>query len=341
MNNTTRTTIWLDPSAIKESGCILRLYNMLVNGYTQGVHANDLEFGSAFHAYRNAYTNALHDSEANAIFTTNSELISFAQVKGVQAGLHYWDNTKMYVKWNKKFLTREYLEMTCNKYEQHYRTNGDEYEVVSIGEKPLVELRIPYPYYVTPEGDIEFILCGTIDKLIKHKSLGYYAISDYKTTAMWKIDDYFNSYRLSCQMIAYKLMLRKYAELYPNSLVAEISKSNLGCVIDGIFTATAGPKFERSAPIYYSEGQMREFEDGLKRIIDRLCQAIRDPSIVYREGMLNGSCEKVYGPCQYFEACCANSDDEREVIMDNKFTKRQYNPLSHGELKQSAVTNPS
>ena len=333
MSNSNRITIWLDPSATKESGCILRLYNMLVGGYTQGIHANDLEFGSAFHAYRNIYVNTLYDPAAKETFKSTSELTTIAQIKGVAAGLHYWDNTKMYVKWNKKFLDRDYLETTCNEYERHYRVNGDEYEIVSLNGKPLVELRIPYPYYVTPEGDIEFILCGTIDKLIKHRSLGYYAISDYKTTAMWKIADYFESYKLSCQMIAYKLMLRKYAELYPDSLIAEISKSNLGCVIDGIFTSSSGAKFERSAPIYYSEGQMEEFEFGLKLLIHKLVDVIRYPKHLFREGMLNGSCEKVYGPCQFAEACSASSESERQVIMDNKFTKRVYNPLSHGELK--------
>lgn len=324
--------MWLDPSAIRESGCILRLHNMLISGYRRGINGNDLEFGSAFHTYRKSYDTLTHDPKFKAKFETTDELTTFAQILAVKDGLNYWDKTDKYVKWNKKFLDRKYLENTFREYYNFYKTNGDEYEVVTIGSNPLVELRIPYPYLVTPEGDIEFILCGTVDRIVRHKSLGFYATEDYKTTSLWDKKKYFESYKLSTQMIAYKFMLKKYAELYPSSVIGQCA-SNLKCLINGVFVSPSAVTFERSEPLDYDDKKLLEFEVGLLRIIKRLIEVIRDPSKLYREGMLNGSCEKVYGACGYSDACGASNESERKLIMNEHYVKVPYAPLTHGELK--------
>ncbi len=334
---TNRTTILLDPSALKESSCILRLHNILVSGYRkEGGNFNDIEFGSAFHAYRRTFDTLSHDRDFKAKFDDSQERETFTQILAVKAGLDYWDKVPRVTKWNKKYLDRKFLENTLREYYNYYKLHGDEYEVVTIGGKPLVELRIPYPYYVTPEGDVEVILCGTIDRIIRHRSLGFYASEDYKTTALWDKSKFFTAYQLSTQMLAYKFMIREYAKLYPASVLDSVA-SNLKCVINGIFHSANGVMFERSEPYNFSDDKLAEFEIGLMRVVERLVEVVREPNKLYREGMLNSSCEKVYGACGFAEACAAESEEERRFIMNEKFVRVPYSPLSHGELKSTEL----
>lgn len=327
-----KITVWMDPSSIKEGGCILRLYNILVAGLKGGKNANDIEFGSAFHAYRKEYEVMMHNKEFVAGFGNEAKTI--AKLKGINAAVNYWQKTPMFTKYNKKFLDEKYLIQTCNGYHDHYAKMGEEYSTVTIADEPLVELRIPYPYYTTPEGDVEVILCGTVDRIVKHKTFGYYAINDYKTTSVWDKQKYFDFYRMSPQMIAYKLLVKLYAQKYPKSVIAEIDRSDVKFVIDGVFVAASGPAtFEQSAPISFNERQLKEFKEGLDLLISKLIHYIRFPENLFREGMLNGSCEKIYGACNFFNVCSASSDEEAHFALENGFQVGSYDPMSHGELK--------
>lgn len=322
-----RLTIMLDPSAIKESACILRLYRMVVLGLTHGVNSSDIEFGSAFHSYRKRYVELQFEGN----YTDNPDLLHFLAMKEAYA---YWNGTKMFVKKDKDYLNKTYLEQTCEGYQSHYAKHGTEYEIATIAGKPLLELRLSYPYYVAPEGDIEVILCGTVDKVVRHRKFGFYAIADYKTTAVWNKQKFFEGYRMSTQMVAYKYILKKMGELYPNSELSKMTEFNMPAVIDGIFHGKSKPaEFEMSEPLWYSEDMMEEFEFGLQRIVGRLVEAIRDNRKLFREGMLNAGCEKIYGACNYFNACSAPNKEEEMLIINNKFVRRPYSPLTHGELK--------
>lgn len=324
-------TVMLDPSAIKESGCILRLYRMVVEGLTQGTNSSDIEFGSAFHCYRKKYVELEFDPKCGG----DKEMIHFLAMR---EAYNYWNNTKMFVKKDKEYLDKTYLEQTCEGYTQHYLKHGNEYEVVTIAGKPLVELRLAYPYYRTPEGDVEIILCGTIDKIVRHRKFGFYATSDYKTTAVWNKPKFFEAYRMSTQMVAYKFILKKLGELYPASELSKITSGNTAALIDGIFHGPSkSAEFQMSEPLWYSEKQMSDFEYGLNRIIQHLVSVIRNRKLLFKEGMLNGSCQKIYGACDYFKACSAPSEEEEALIIDNRFTRRVYDPRNHGELQKDGA----
>lgn len=317
-----RTTILLDPSAMKESSCCLRLDRILIQGYTSAINSSDIEYGSAFHLYR------------QVMVKSTSPSADAAHIEGVIAALRYFKQTPMSVKFNKQFLTATHLRETCDAYDEHYRINGmEDWEVVRWPDgKPMVELRVPLPYYVTPEGDIEVLLLGTIDEICQHRQSGEYAIKDYKTTSVWDTKKYFAGYRLSTQLMFYKYLLQSYAKLFPTSSLAKVtSGGNIGCFIDGVFLGSNKKTgFERSEVFRFDESKMQEFEKGIKSVVEKLVYYTRNPSELYREGMLNSSCEKVYGACKFAEVCGVPDEETGKMILANEFVKRPYDPMQHG-----------
>src|SRR4051812_983967 len=198
-----KTTVILDASAFKESSCLLRLFYTAVLGYRGKINSNDIEFGSAFHLFR-------------AIFREKG-LEGLAE--GVLAATRHFDTTPMTVKKNKQYLDRTFLQKCCVEYATKYEK--DLFQVVRGDDgEALLELKFGIPYY--DDGEVEILLAGTIDEVGKFVN-GIYCISDCKTSSVWNIEDYFRSYQMSPQLIFYRWILKKYAELYPNSIFSEIN----------------------------------------------------------------------------------------------------------------------
>jgi len=311
------TTILLDASAMRESSCILRLYHKVVQGYTKIVQPNDLVFGSAFHCF------------AKVKDETGDEMTALAEA------VSYYRKTPKYIKPKKEYLDENYLTSTCLSLSSAF--TPDIYDIVRFDNgKPFVEQRIAYPYYVTPERDIEVVLCGTLDKLMFNRVAGFYVISDYKTTSLWNSQQYFEIYSLSTQLMMYKLLLTLYAKLLPEvSLLQKVSTQPLGCLIEGVFIQPSkSARFERSEVYWFSQEKMEEFERGLHLFIqEKLVPAIRAPNErLYREGILNGSCERVFGRCD-FAGVCESEGERRDEILNEEFGRMAYNPLTHGDVK--------
>lgn len=307
----------LDASIMRKSSCIKKVYRKLIQGYTLPILSSDIVFGSAFHTYTKV-KEELGDS-----------------TKALASALQYYTKTPYFHKPKKSHLTNQYLIDTCMGHDTAFQI--DAYDTVrSADGKPLVEQRIAYPFYVTPERDIEVLLCGTIDKIVFNRIAGYYAILDYKTTHAWQPDEYFKNYQLSTQLRMYKLLLTLYGKLFPDSIVAEITKGNLGAIIEGVFLAKdKSARYERSETLWFSEKGMEEFQEGIKLfIIQKLVPAIRHPNeFTYREGIVNGSCEEPYGgQCEFAESCGKETEEEREEFMRDNFSTKKYEPLTHGEL---------
>lgn len=318
MNN--KQLLLLDASALKQSGCSLQLHNILVGGYRSRLNSNDIEFGTAFHHYRKCVEE--HPDPA-------SDIARFSAVK--EALVHY-STAEMYVKHNKKFLDATYLKNTCLGYDEHYTLNGEEYEPVrDANGKPLVECRVAYPYY--SDADVEILLCGTIDGVLKHKHAGFYAIKDYKTTSVWDVEKYFDGYRLSAQLMFYKLLLTLYARLYPTHIISQAAKG--GAFIDGIFLASGkAAKYQRSEVFFWSEAQLAEFQAGVDYTIhEKILPYVKGTRKLWREGILTGGCEKVYGACSFARVCGAQDEESGKMILREEFIQRPYSPMTHGEVK--------
>jgi len=309
--------IMLDASALKQSACNLQLYHILVNGYRGRLMPNDIEFGTAFHAYRKE----IEEGDGSPV----------ARFTALRIAMDYYTTKEMIVKPKKAWLDLTYLKNTCLGYDEHYEKTGEEWEVAKLNGKPLVEIRIAYPYFV--DDRVEVILCGTIDGIMRSKISGMYAIKDYKTTSLWDKAGYFNAYRLSAQLMFYKLLLTLYARQFPDGVIAEAAKG--GAFIDGIFLgASKAAAYARSEIYSYDEAKMVEFEAGVRETVEtKILPYARGDRKPWREGVLTSACEKVYGQCGFFEACASGSEEGAEMVLESKYVRGEYNPMKHGDTK--------
>ena len=305
----------VDASALKESSCMRRFYWNVYSGYTSKLQTNDVEFGSSFHEF----VKVMRHNPGRFDLATQAALKRFS--------------VPMEVKPEKSYLTPEYLLRVCLDFWQNY-IEKDQFETVVDNGTPLVELGFCYPYYTSD--DIEVQLCGTIDDICKHKH-GTYALRDYKTTSVYKADAYLDGYRLSPQLMFYRMVLGYYAKTYPESIFAKIAKLDVACFIDAVFLKgkTQPAEFKRSEVFMFSADQMGEFELLVNKkvlaLVDALRASIASGEIPIREGMINGACQTVYGHCKYFNVCKQLNMIHGQHMLNRYFIQRTYNPLAFGK----------
>src|SRR6266576_1474636 len=341
--------LMLDASAFSNSSCILRLFNTVVEGYKQKLENNDICFGTAFHIFRK-------------IFREKGEQ---GVAEGINKAKEYFINTPMIEKYNKKYLTPVFLMRICIEYAEKYAkdsfkpirikikkkiknltkeqleslneatktyllcSDNSEHEVEI--EESLLEIKGACPYYV--DDDMEILMAFTMDEIGKQEN-GIVSIMDAKTTSMWDIKSYFQSFELSPQLRFYKWSLFKYAEAYPESFIGKLCEDIIGCQIDGIFYKGADKEVEykRSEVMLFSDDpKMEEFDKLVERKVFKLIDSIKlwrsSNRLPLREGILNGSCETKYGKCDFSQSCAAVDETTRNVILDYNFIKKHYNPL--------------
>jgi hypothetical protein len=309
----------VDASALKESGCVRRFYWSVVKGYRAPLQTNDVEFGSAFH-----------------------EFVKVMRFNPGRYDLAVAAATKRYsvpmdIKPEKSYMTVNYLLNVCLLWYENYDKQDSFVTVVEpVSKRPMVEAKFSVPYLITPE--LEVNLCGTIDDVCKHKH-GTYALRDYKTTSVWKKEQYLSGYALSPQLMFYRMILKKYADLYPDSIFAEINKVGLCCFIDGVFLAgaKAPPTFARSEMFNFPAAQMEEFECLVSKKIDELVYYVLNNKVPQRTGMLNGSCQTVYGDCKFFAPCRQIDDISTQHLLNRYFIQKPYNPLKFGDEHKQKI----
>jgi hypothetical protein len=208
----------------------------------------------------------------------------------------------------------------------------DDFQVLQIDGKPLVEKNFALPYY--SDDDIEVILCGTMDKIGKVKNSNY-AVGDYKFTSVWNSVEYLASYALSPQLLFYTLALKLYAKIAPDSDIGKIGLTPVSAFIDGVFLGPDAKKvkLERSELFTFKQKQLDEFERlMMSKIMELKEEAIRlEADVTYeipRYGMFNGACQTHYGLCKYFRVCSAPDKISRDMMLEKFFTKKEYNPLN-------------
>lgn len=306
--------VMLDASALKESSCIKRLFYNTVIGYRHKLNDNVIEFGVAFHLFR-------------AIIREKG-LAGYGEALNVAK--EYYTKTPMYIKYQKDYLTHEFLWHVCMTYFTKYQ--NDPVKPLVIQDHTLIELPFAFPYYV--DDQIEIIMCGTIDEIGK-KSNGINCVIDAKTSGLWNTDEYFKSYKLSAQMLFYRWAIKMYATAFPDSWARALDENDLGCMIDGIFYAGEDRnkiQLLRSEVMIFKKKQIEEFAVLVQQKVNQLIVVVydwlRENTVPLREGMLNGSCQTVYGPCKYFNACSAIDKETEEVVLEQNYKKSFYNPLN-------------
>jgi hypothetical protein len=314
--------IMLDASAIGEASCKLRLFNNVVLGYTPGRWNNDTECGSALHIFRKIFRDK-----------------GMAGVpEGIEAAVKYFTTKPNILKSEKEYLTPEFLSEVCLLYSLKY--NNDNFEPIAYNGQHLTELRFcfPQPFYV--DDVMEILMAGTIDEVGKFKAREY-GIGDLKFTSLWNKRKFFNAYQLSQQLRFYRWTLKEYARFFPDSIYATIHNSGaVVSFIDGVFhkqlQGKGSVEFERSHEIIYHDEELVEFEEELKQLVlGEFVPIVRNylinGVIPGRDGILKRACQTVYGDCKYTNSCIFSNKEVRQMELETKFVRRDYDPLSHGE----------
>jgi len=309
----------IDASAFKESGCMRRFYWSVVSGYRYKLNTNDIEFGSAFHEF----IKTMKENPGRYDLATRAAQARYS--------------VPMEMKSNKGYMTQNYLTNTCISFWQQW-VEKDQFETLVQDGKPLVECKFLYPYYA--DDQVEVALCGTIDDICKHKH-GTFAIRDYKTTSSGKKEEYLDGYTLSPQLLFYRMIIDYYARTYPHSIFGQFSRQDIACFIDAIFLqgASKAPEFKRSEVYVFRREQMAEFEKLVHKKVMELVEYVHQNVLPDRDGMLNGSCQTVYGQCKFFGVCKQTDEIGRNHMLNRHFIQREYNPLRFGEEHNEKPTN--
>lgn len=302
----------IDASALKESSCLRRFYWNVVSGYRSRLNTNDIEFGSAFHEF----VKVMKENPGRYDMATKAAVDRYS--------------VPMTIKSRKEYMNVTYLTQVCMTFWQQW-VEKDLFETVKDDSgKPIVEAKFSYPYYA--DNEVEVLLCGTIDDICKHKH-GTYAIRDYKTTSSGKKDEYLAGYALSPQLMFYRMVIGYYAKTYPESLFGKLAQQNVSAFIDAIFLQGAAKpaEFKRSEVFTFKQAQLDEFELLVQSRILELVKWVKANVLPAREGMLNGACQTVYGPCKYFGACIQSDETATNHMLGRYFIQQEYNPLKFGQ----------
>lgn len=306
-------TLVLDASAIKHSACLLHIWRIVAEGYRSKVNSVNIEYGSAWHTFKEEY-----------ILTGSYEK---AHIKGLT---YFLSTPYYYPDGNFKWLDVAHLERTFQAFKVKHggalNKSYSTYELISHNGEPLIETTFAFKYYESENFTI--ILAGTIDEIVM-LPIGIYGIGDDKTTTKYDYEGYLSRFAPSHQLRFYHFAVSHYGKQNPESLWGQmIAKGNIGCYINGVFLAKDKPTvFQRSKIFPYDETAQEEFKKGIDTLIVRLqgfvdsMQGGRTRPI--REGFTNSACEY----CSFVSSCLAPDEEIRQHKLNTDFIQRKYNPL--------------
>ena len=311
MTNPNKIVLRLDASALSKSSCMLRLYRTVVEGYRAQFNTNDMEYGSAFHLF----ISTMKQTRGNLGLALGAARKRFVEAK-------------MIVKPQKKYMDDVHLLKSCQEFWEYFGSKDDFITLDDAEGNPMTEVKFSWPYYCDDEVEVNIV--GTVDDLCRHRRSGAYAIRDYKTTSSYDAIEYLRGYKLSPQLLTYRLIIRYYAKKYPESVFAEMERNGCLVFIDGVFIRGKDKPIEviRSECEPIAEDKLVEYEKLLAKKVAELVAVVKDPSLLSRDGLLNGSCHTIYGHCKFFDACSAPDSIARDHVLRKNFVKKPYDPLS-------------
>lgn len=301
--------LMINATSLKDSGCMRRFKWIVVDGLT-GRNPRPkpaIEYGIAFHQFLADRFSGKEQSQA--IFSAGNYLRSI--------GFDFSE---------KEFRTPEHLIQACLDYEDEYRFDTFKIARNRKTNEALVEQKFAIELEEFAQTlSFHVILIGTIDAIgFANNEL---VIMDHKTTSVWDKDTYLESYRASPQLKFYTLVLRKYAQKFPETF-GEFT--NIGSQINGIFLTKAGAKFKRSEIFNYSDEILNEFELMLKQTITELILLSIKTGIPAPYGMIRNLCNSAYGTCPFFSACTAPGETSMMDMLEAGFRSEVYDPRKFG-----------
>lgn len=314
-----KRTIYLDASVLKQSACARLFYLSLLKGYRTKLNPVVIEFGSAFHLF------AKLQSQQPDQFRFN-----------IQQAMKYLRETPSIPDTKKKYFTEGYLATVCNTWYMYHEQ--DSFSILKDNDgTPLVEMKFRIPFY-EDEWCIIY-LTGTIDKVCVHRTSKMLCVGDYKTTGMWDAEEYLKQYDLSGQLAIYTIALHHHIETATtDSVLYNYKHLNTGAFIEGIFLKGDNTcSVQKSDVRQAAEMNLEEAKWMLTNHCLRISEMVkRDEDakrlstngwIPLREGIFNGACNLVFGPCKFFDYCAATSSHAAESVLQRNFITREYNPL--------------
>jgi len=305
-------TVYFDPSLLTSTFCPRAMF------YRQ-VENTQTKFDSIAAIYGNAghrFLRKLYEGEGfNPALAYASE--------------YYQENTEGKILDAKEFRTCQHLQLVCLNYYQNHLSKYLHQMPIKIGEgdKKILgtELNFALPYKVTD--DLQVILCGTIDKVVK-KADRQLEIIDYKFTATWDSRMYLQKAAHIPQLRFYSMMLKKFLGLsyYPSSRLEGIFLSRL---------QKKDPKLEKicyveqSDSSIYLEEDMKIFEEMLHRTMAKWIGYLDHQDVGNRQSwpMDWMQCSGYWGDCSYMDLCNADRDQGLYELLKTKFEEGPYEPL--------------
>jgi len=303
----TKKLFLIDASLLKQSDCLRKVDYIHNQGLTTLQESFEADYGTAFHKFVASYTSGMDIPES--------------MQKGAQHYLFKCTNAP-----EGDFRTIDHLIMTMQYYVKGcFNRDIDLFKPSVINSKPAVELQFSFPWYTCAEYDI--MLTGTADALGKYIN-GEEIINDYKVTASWSKEEYLAKYDLDPQLITYSYLLKKFG-ITPTYLPGMITgifikKPTQSKNVNGKRVAVDGwngAEFIRSAVIYFTEGQIKDYElwmsNKIQQIVNSWLTSFHAPNF--------NRCGDYKG-CQ-FRALCREYDlPTREYKQKVMFKTRLYDP---------------
>jgi hypothetical protein len=313
----------IDASSLQYTHCFRRFYNKIVLGYeTTSRPVNDIEYGSAFHIFRDTLAKTKNPFEA------------------CSAGSGYFAarrNEGMIFKDSCEWLNEDHLTRMMLRYISEFpdfTKSWGKYKYLQAPDKPdgeqLTEQTFSIPFLEFT--GIEFFLQGTIDGLLDGRPC--VLLEDDKTTKQWNIKKFLNDFELKPQLKFYRLALELLSKQEGGEWFESLFTSRVGAKINGVFLKTEVDKcvFEQSRIFFFEQWEIDELRGMLEALCARVYTTIIDGVIPQREGVFNSTCEGKFNQSCDFCGPCSAKEELYEKLLESHYTKRIYEPLNFRKL---------
>jgi hypothetical protein len=181
----------------------------------------------------------------------------------------------------------------------------------------LVHGSRPMPVTHMESRELTFRYVGRID-LVKYNVHGELLPLDYKTTGLYINETYWIQHLLSPQTTGYQMALRC---LYPDGAIAnyvEVEALRIPLIKSGTTPSTERRPFERGP------SHIQHFLDFCIRNIEIAQCYASEP---WNAPMRHSYCNAYMKPCQFVELCVNPVEEDRESIVKEQMTDRNWDPL--------------
>ncbi|MGL5001837.1 MAG: PD-(D/E)XK nuclease family protein [Casimicrobium sp.] len=269
--------------------CPRKYYYQIVLGYQSKAQSVHLRFGIAYHSALEAF------EKAQGTFTERfNAALARVVLDCTEPDGSWWESGDSYKNTQTLFCTVIW-------YLDQFRFSADPATTVISAGKPAVELSFSFNL------NTDIVLCGHLDRLVLFHEQTW--VLDKKTTKSSLDQRYFAQYNPDNQMT-----------LYTAAAQIILDKPAKGVIIDAAQVLVSGSRFQRAFTTRSAE-DIEEFIAETNFFI-RQAEFFADKNFWPKN---DKSCNNFAG-CE-FRAVCSTSDRMRQVLLENDFVKRPWDPL--------------